>query len=59
MSSFENSQAFGTPVAITDGTNVLIGHNLEKLKSEVQRILAGEGRSERIAQIIVQSNEKV
>jgi hypothetical protein len=26
------------PVTITDGTNVLIGHDLEKLKSEVQRI---------------------
>ena len=32
------------PITLTLGTNMLIGHNMEKLRSELSRILGGKGK---------------
>jgi UDP-N-acetylglucosamine 2-epimerase (non-hydrolysing) len=52
------------PVTVTMGTNVLVGHDMQRLRNEVNRILAGEGKrgqvpplwdghaAERIAEVI-------
>jgi len=36
------------PVTVTEGTNVLLGEDLELLQSQVKRILKGEGKTGRI-----------
>ena len=39
------------PVTVTIGTNLLLGDDLERLKVEVRRILAGEGKQGRIPEL--------
>jgi len=57
------------PITITQGTNVLIGHDMEKLRNELAKILAGHAKkgsvpplwdghaSERIADVLVGNPE--
>ena len=59
------------PITITQGTNILIGHDMKKLRDELENILAGkakqgsvpplwDGRAgERIAEVLVGNAERV
>lgn len=57
------------PITVTEGTNLLLGRNLERLRHELQRILEGNGKrgrtpplwdgraSERIADVLLQASQ--
>lgn len=57
------------PITVTEGTNLLIGRNLERLRHELERILEGKGKrgrtpllwdgraSERIADVLLQISQ--
>ena len=59
------------PITVNMGTNILVGHDMNLLRSEVERILAGEGKKgsipplwdghagERIAAVIAQQSEEI